>query len=180
MITEEMIVRVHIEEGERIGINLPIKFDADKSLAVCRYSYTRGAIAKIAHPAYEIAYNVQSLNNMLPSFLFFKKSRRKYAEDALRFIVRHEYRHAWQTLYNPSILSIGSLSCLDGLRGHGQKPWEKDANDYALSLDDNALTRALTLDQETCLLEYYDEDMKKKIISSYRELIKFNFKALFK
>lgn len=152
---QELIAAVHKSEEAKMGIAVPFDFEGiPGTLAYCEMAVTKAPFAGNFLSVGEytrISYNLETIEACIKSLLITKRARQVASKYVVLHTVRHELRHAWQSINNKDVLLETFNMGVESLfRGHGEKPAEKDANEYAEAInvgEFNVLLESCTLNQ---------------------------------
>lgn len=155
---ESLVKAVYKREAEIIGFSdVPLEIVHDEKagyIGSCEYFVQKSffTITDVSR-AHNIKINIDTLDKSINSVLFTKRARREAAQFVVIHTIRHELRHAWQTVNAKHLLKSRSVieGASDMINGYGQRPQEADANQYAEQYDAGryqVILQACTLQQD--------------------------------
>lgn len=184
---EGLVRSIYAIESERMGINVPLELsDEDNGLlGACHYRVTRSMFGRVTDldPAHLVSFNLTYMEKEIKNLLFTKRARKVAGKYVVLHTVRHELRHAWQTVNKKEVLmdgdSVISARIKSPFTGYGEKPQEADANEYAQSIDIglfNVILEACTLNQDLAGKSMISKEDIARMRRVYKELFKLNIK----
>lgn len=183
---ESLVKAVYEREAAIIGFSdVPLELVHDTELGyigACEYFVQKSLFTiKDVSRAHCIKINIPLLDRLIKSVLFTERARKKAAQFVVIHTVRHELRHAWQTVNAKHLLMQRTIAegITDMVDGYGQRPQEADANQYAEQYDAGtyqAVLEACTLQQDLSGLLQQSAESANRTKRILRSIVKLNAK----